>query len=276
MIYKRQIIQGLKSPIKEGLRRWIRWRYSGGLLSRSYLDEYQVLFPGDGFLNFYFSSEIEPDHVLKYVIEEFVRPDDFVIDVGANIGLSVLLFAKQLNSKGRIVALEPSKTPRQFLKANCSLNEISCVSILPVGAGEEERSAELFSHACDGSRSSSLLEEFVVEGASSSEDIQLTTLDSIIKKEGIPRLVKIDVEGFESSVLKGLSLAEAWSETVFFVEVRSSTFEEVVRLLKEKGCAVYFVQNNSLQDIQNLDPQSTFFDHLAVLDVVAVPKNGHH
>ena len=273
VLYKRQLVQGLKSPIKEGLRRWILWSNSGGILARSYLGEFQILFPGAGFLNFYFSAEIQPDPVLSYVVQRFVHPDDLIIDVGANIGLSVFLFSKQIrNGKGRIVALEPSKEPRQFLKANCALNELSCVSILPMGAGEKEAAAELFSHACDGNRSSSILEEFVVEGASSSEEIQLTTLDVVIAREGVPSLIKIDVEGFECSVLSGLSHPEVWAQTVLFVEVRSSTFQVVVELLVERQCDVFFVKDNRLEPIEGLDQELYFFDHLAVIDIVGVPK----
>ena len=277
MFYKRNLVQGLKSPIKEILRRRIRRMSSGGILARQYLGEFQSIFPGAGFLNFYFSSEIKPDPVLNYVVERFVHPDDLIVDVGANIGLSVFLFSKKLKrGEGRVVALEPSQQPRQFLRANCALNELTCVSILPVGAGEKKESAQLFSHACDGNRSSSILEQFVVEGASSSEAIQLTTLDVVVQREGVPSLIKIDVEGFECSVLKGLSLDEVWKNTVFFVEVRSSTFDAIVEKLLKKGCTVFFVQNNSLEPIEQFNREAYFFDHLAVIDLVGVPKNRNY
>ena len=72
------------------------------------------------------------------MVERFVHPDDFIVDAGANIGLSVFLFSKKLKrGKGRAVALEPNQQPRHFLSANCALNELTCVSILPVGAGEQ-------------------------------------------------------------------------------------------------------------------------------------------
>ena len=277
MLSKRQIIQGLKSPIKSGLRRWISWSNSGGVLARTYLGHYKVLFPAAGFLNFYFISEIKADHDLNYVIQKCISKDDLIIDVGANIGLTVLLFAHHIrNGAGRIVALEPSAQPRQFLQANCALNDLSCVTILPVGAGEIDQSAVLFSHKSDGNRSSSLLEEYVVEGAASTENIELTTLDAIVKKAGIPSFIKIDVEGFEQSVLNGLTIEDVWMNTVFFIEVRESTFEGIMKTLQEKEYVVYFVQSNQLIDVSNLDKKTCFYDHLALIDLVGIPSNKTH
>ena len=270
---QRDILQKVKSPIKESLRRYIRWRYNGSVLSRNYLGHYQIHFPGDGFLNFFLKHQIQPDPSLGYVVKKYLKPDSFVIDVGANIGLSVCLSAAQLNpNAGRILALEPSALPRRFLKANTLLNHLSFVEILPLGAGAAPQKLELYSHACDGNRSSSILQDYVVEGAASTETIELTTLDALIETRGIPNLIKIDVEGFELDVLDGLDLKNIQAQTVIFIEVRHATVTTVIQRLSDANYNCRLIVNQQEVEVNQSLLDQLLYDNLAVTDILAVPK----
>ena len=138
--------------------------------------------------------------------EQLISPNDLVFDVGANRGNRVKIFV-QLGAK--VVAIEPQKACYTFLKRRFGRKII----VIPKGAGEKE-DKKLF-YIADSSVLSSFSEDFIESTQKSgrfkqfkwnkSEYIDITTLDSLIQEYGIPQLIKIDVEGYELEVLKGLS-----------------------------------------------------------------------
>ena len=75
----------------------------------------------------------------------------------------------------------------------------------------------------------------------SSEKIEIKTLDSIIKEQGEPNFIKIDVEGFEFNVLKGLKTN--LKNCNFLIEVRKSTKNQVRDYFKNKDYDVYLTDN---------------------------------
>ena len=75
----------------------------------------------------------------------------------------------------------------------------------------------------------------------SSEKIEIKTLNSIIKELGEPNFIKIDVEGFEFNVLKGLK--KNLKNCNFLIEVRKSTKNQVRDYFKNKDYEVYLTDN---------------------------------
>ena len=137
---------------------------------------------------------------------KFITTDHLVFDVGANRGNRVKIFL-QLGAK--VVAVEPQKKCHTILKRKFGKKII----IIPKGAGEKEDIKPFYE--ADISVLSTFSEEFITTTQKSgrfkkynwnkTHDIDITTLDLIIQKYGIPQFIKIDVEGYELNVLKGLS-----------------------------------------------------------------------
>ncbi len=73
-------------------------------------------------------------------LEWFLKEDDIVMDIGANIGYYVLL-EHRLATRGKIFACEPVPFNRNLLERNLELNGIQDVQVLPFafGDGEGER-----------------------------------------------------------------------------------------------------------------------------------------
>lgn len=129
----------------------------------------------------------------------FEQPDaaDFIIDAGANIGLSAVFFANRY-PRASIVAIEPEGSNFEMLK----LNAAPYPNIKPVRAALWNRNEDLFlfdkGHGNHG---------FQIDGGNSPDEDRVgsvpgLTVDSILKEAGVEHvdILKIDIEGAEREV----------------------------------------------------------------------------
>lgn len=126
---------------------------------------------------------------------------DTILDVGANKGewsARVLSAANAGGKKVRLIAFEPCSATRQMLHGR--LGATSGFTICDSALSSSEGYADFFSNGA-GSGTNSLS----AASGSSSERVRLTTLDKFVDENHIHhlRMVKIDTEGFDFSVLVG-------------------------------------------------------------------------
>ena len=142
--------------------------------------------------------------VYDYNNMEFVRAclqswGGAFVDVGANIG-SYTLIASEI-SCARVLSFEAHPQTFALLAENVRRNDASNVTCLNVAASDREGRLEI----SDGLESS--LNHIVSEGAPAENALQVYSkrLDTMFRElEIAPTLIKIDVEGHELSVLRGL------------------------------------------------------------------------
>lgn len=134
-------------------------------------------------------------------LREILRPGDVALDVGANVGLYTVLLAKAVGPNGSVIACEPARLIAEHLKENLELNGFDNVRVFQKALGEAPGRARLYASTVIGN--SSLAE---AQGSGEAEDVEVIEGDYLIASESlpIPRAVKIDVEGFEYAVLRGL------------------------------------------------------------------------
>ena len=133
------------------------------------------------------------------------KPADLIFDIGAHTGNKA---DKMLKMGAHVVCIEPQPKLIQQLhrKFRSNLN----VSI--VGKALADKPGKLKMSICNESPTISTFSEEWKHGRFSEynwdteAEIETTTLDQIIREYGIPQYCKIDVEGFELQVLKGLSV----------------------------------------------------------------------
>lgn len=156
-----------------------------------------------------------------------IRHGDVVWDVGANIGFYSTKFSDIVGSSGRVFACEPSPDNRARLEEAVSGRDN--VTVLSFALGEREDIVR-FEQGNDTLGATSRIVEKTAQ-SSRTVDVRVANGDQIIAsgEAAFPNVIKIDTEGFELEVLRGLvgSLRRR--------ELRTLCIEVHFSLLKERG-----------------------------------------
>jgi FkbM family methyltransferase len=155
------------------------------------------------------SDIIRAERLYERDILEFLRDRVFdgrkaagqiAMDVGANIGNHSLFLSDIF---ARVVAFEPNALTRSLLHTNLEMNDIENVDVRAVGLSDRTGIATLqFDPLNLGAASAS---HVVAKGAGKRQSaIELMVGDDAVDPSEAVGFVKIDVEGAEEAVLKGL------------------------------------------------------------------------
>lgn len=167
------------------------------------------------------------DH-LKYFLfkdegfENFLnllQPHFTILDIGANIGMTALDFAKRAKM-GKVVCFEPSPSNFERLKENLSLNDFKNIITSNTGIGTVPGQFKLYNVVDSNPGMKRILTDADAENFES-ETIVVDTLESQLEKLNIQQVdaIKIDVEGFEMEVLKSASSILKNFKPVLFIEL---------------------------------------------------------
>lgn len=160
---------------------------------------------------------------------EFVSPGDWAIDVGANVGHYAARLSALVGPAGRVLAIEPVPNTFELLTQNARHFPFANVTLLNIAASD--RAAVLGMEVPDVHCGAYLAH--VTEKATGL-NILAMPLDSLALP-GRVRLVKIDAEGHELSVLRGMTGLLERDRPALIVEVSS---DKSTKFLVDRGYEV--------------------------------------
>ena len=194
-------------------------------------------------LSFLFQLQICYEHLLQRKIRYYINAGDLVFDIGGNIGQYALLFSELVGENGKVISFEPDFKSFSYLQFNSNINKCSNLTCLNVGVGAVDDYLKFYRDVQTGGRKGSFIEKFT-DGTSnnnSTETVGIATFNTIVKEFGKPAFVKIDVEGSEENILKGLTLS--LDNTVFLIEVREQTKDFVFSYFNYREFSCFWIDN---------------------------------
>jgi FkbM family methyltransferase len=176
-----------------------------------------------------------------------LRPGAVVLDLGANVGRTVRLFAGR---GARVEAYEPN--PDAFAVLERATAGLPGVRLHPVAVGDADGEAQLYRHHdyrpedFDHLESSSLIAEKGNVDAARAVTVPVRDVAQVVAEADAPvDLMKIDVEGAEYAILRRLILSGAIDRVArVAVETHADRIEslrpahaEIESLIAERGLA---------------------------------------
>lgn len=181
-------------------------------------------------------------------LESIAREGMYVIDVGANIGITTVAIAKRIRRVGRLHSFEPVPEYFGILKDNVASNRLVNVKVYELAVTDRVGRAPFYQKES----SSGIVSE---EGARKLE-VSTTSIDRFLYDEKIERidLINMDCEGSELLVLKGAKETLRKNKVKIFCEIHhdflkqlGQSVEDIVEYLRELEFQVRSVSLNDLK-----------------------------
>lgn len=125
------------------------------------------------------------------LVKKHVKEGQTCVDIGASVGYFTLLFARQVGSKGKVISIEPTDFQQPYRKRNVKVNGYNDrVILIEAGAWDKDEVIKMPRNAPPYVQT----------------ELRCRPVDDMLEELGITEVdfIKIDVDGPEPKVLKGL------------------------------------------------------------------------
>jgi len=164
---------------------------------------------------------------------EWIKKGDTVLDLGANIGYYTVLFSKLVGNNGKVYAIEPTSDNLEYLEKNIKLNNLKNVELTKAAIGDTDGKLNIYISDNSGNYNTPNY-----NGSNKKETVKSYKLDTFFKDKVKPKILKMDIEGYECEVFNGADKMLNDIEKIFvelhFCLVDSDKMKKTLILLKKK------------------------------------------
>ena len=181
-------------------------------------------------------------------LKKILKTGQTFVDVGANIGYFSLLASIIVRPNGKVIALEPMVQNYSLFEKSIKLNEIKNIELQRIAALNENKPINMIQVKRFNSGSFHILNDphwnmdiYTVEGK---------RIDDFLYNEKID-VVKIDVEGAEGLVLKGMLETIKKSRPVIFMEFSPLSLIDISKIAGDELLGMLQNLDYSFQDVDS-------------------------
>jgi FkbM family methyltransferase len=171
---------------------------------------------------------------VQRALAQYLKPGMVFYDIGANVGFFSLISARLVGPTGHVYAFEPVTENAMSLRLNARLNDLQNITVYEKGVSVSSGKGNLFltKHPGGATLASRETLNSTVKGTVL---IDLVCIDDLIAQKLIspPSLIKIDVEGAELDVLRGMDQTINEHSPVIIYETDDRCEETLRRKNKE-------------------------------------------
>lgn len=205
-------------------------------------------------------DEHEPH--LDLILRRLYRPGTLLIDVGVNIGQTLVKYAAIAGTTCRYIGFEPNTRAASYVEEIIIRNDMHNAMIVPVGLGFHTRLAKLFMDSAGSTDPAASMQQGIrdAEFYGSQKAISVFNGDQVLEELGVsngPVIFKIDVEGAELEVVRGLEKSIEQLRPLIILEILSPSYfspsvndyrlaqaEELRRHMADRAYTVHAIGNN--------------------------------
>ena len=152
---------------------------------------------------------------INHLLQQHLPTQDVFIDIGANIGVYSLLAGKLMDDSRRVIAFEANPATFAFLQEHIALNRVSNATLYQVALGDDTGTITLQDCTAGNGRTSAVTHDTSDRAC----DVPLRRGDDLLVD--VPPdargICKIDVEGMEYHVVRGLQAVIATRPALWYV-----------------------------------------------------------